>query len=117
MLLAVYICEHCIEMIAFGMKTTLVRFQDEYYNYKGVVGNGTEEISKDDNGLVIGAFKAAFCADTDATFVYEMCENVIGKLNMRGLTEMTASRSLIAVKLCRKQLSGSMTSNSRSMKW
>eukprot|EP00957_Ditylum_brightwellii_P144821 11030464-Ditylum_brightwellii.AAC.1 len=27
--------ERCIEMIAFGMKTTLVRFQDKYYNYKG----------------------------------------------------------------------------------
>eukprot|EP00957_Ditylum_brightwellii_P131223 10008405-Ditylum_brightwellii.AAC.1 len=26
------IIKRCIEMIAFGMKTTLVRFQDNYYN-------------------------------------------------------------------------------------
>eukprot|EP00957_Ditylum_brightwellii_P197786 15067633-Ditylum_brightwellii.AAC.1 len=47
-------------MIAFGMKTTLVRFQEEYYNYKGVVGNDIEDRSKDDNRLAIGAFEAAF---------------------------------------------------------
>eukprot|EP00957_Ditylum_brightwellii_P055787 4227407-Ditylum_brightwellii.AAC.1 len=51
-------------MIAFGMKTTLVRFQDKYYNYKGVIGNDTEKGSEDDNGLAIGAFEVAFCADT-----------------------------------------------------
>eukprot|EP00957_Ditylum_brightwellii_P046847 3555672-Ditylum_brightwellii.AAC.1 len=30
------VIEWCIKMIAFGMKTTLVHFQDKYYNYKGV---------------------------------------------------------------------------------
>eukprot|EP00957_Ditylum_brightwellii_P098257 7486461-Ditylum_brightwellii.AAC.1 len=55
-------------MIAFGMKTTLVRFQDNYYNYKGVVGNDTETTNNNDNGLAIGAYKAAFCADAGATF-------------------------------------------------
>eukprot|EP00957_Ditylum_brightwellii_P048001 3645079-Ditylum_brightwellii.AAC.1 len=33
-------------MIAFRKKTSLVRFQDEYYNYKGVVGNDTGGTSK-----------------------------------------------------------------------
>eukprot|EP00957_Ditylum_brightwellii_P092278 7025784-Ditylum_brightwellii.AAC.1 len=78
------VIEHCIEMIAFGMKTTLVQFQDKYYNYKGVVRNDTEKGSKDDNGLVIGAFEAAFCVDKEATFVYEMCENIIGKIKYAG---------------------------------
>eukprot|EP00957_Ditylum_brightwellii_P096705 7365191-Ditylum_brightwellii.AAC.1 len=55
-------------MVAFGMKTTLVQFQDKYYNYKGVVENDTEETNDDDNGLAIGAYEAAFCADTGATF-------------------------------------------------
>eukprot|EP00957_Ditylum_brightwellii_P045155 3423868-Ditylum_brightwellii.AAC.1 len=36
--------------------------------------------SEDDNGLAIGAFKGAFCTDMGATFVYKMCENIIGKL-------------------------------------
>eukprot|EP00957_Ditylum_brightwellii_P055086 4175090-Ditylum_brightwellii.AAC.1 len=71
-------------MIAFRMKTTPVQFQDKYYNYKGVVGNATENGSKDDNGLAIGAFEAAFCVDTGATFVYEMCENIIGKMKYAG---------------------------------
>eukprot|EP00957_Ditylum_brightwellii_P156679 11925546-Ditylum_brightwellii.AAC.1 len=71
-------------MIAFGTKTTLVGFQDEYYNYKGVVGNDTDNRSEDDNGLAIGAFKVAFCMDTCATFEYEMCENIIGELKYAG---------------------------------
>eukprot|EP00957_Ditylum_brightwellii_P048794 3702024-Ditylum_brightwellii.AAC.1 len=28
----------CIKMIAFGMKSTLIQYKDEYFNYKGVVG-------------------------------------------------------------------------------
>eukprot|EP00957_Ditylum_brightwellii_P169363 12890705-Ditylum_brightwellii.AAC.1 len=71
-------------MIAFRMKTTLVRFHNEHYNYKGVVENGTRGRSEDGNGLVIGAFKAAFCVDTGTTFVYEIRENIIGKLKYAG---------------------------------
>eukprot|EP00957_Ditylum_brightwellii_P107396 8195023-Ditylum_brightwellii.AAC.1 len=56
--------EQCLDMIAFGMKTTLVRFQDQYFNYKGVVGNDEEQNDEDNNGLAIGAFEVAFCADT-----------------------------------------------------
>eukprot|EP00957_Ditylum_brightwellii_P014199 1069460-Ditylum_brightwellii.AAC.1 len=74
----------CIEMVAFGMKTTLVQFQDNYYNYKGVVGNDTETTNKDDNGLAIGAYEAAFCVDAGATFVYEMCENILDQMKYTG---------------------------------
>eukprot|EP00957_Ditylum_brightwellii_P026645 2014753-Ditylum_brightwellii.AAC.1 len=62
------VIKQCIEMIAFRMKTTLVRFQDKYYNYKGVVGNDAAETNDDDNKLAIGAFEVSFCADTGATF-------------------------------------------------
>eukprot|EP00957_Ditylum_brightwellii_P088246 6722713-Ditylum_brightwellii.AAC.1 len=44
-------------MIAFGIKSTLVRFQEKYHNYKGVI----EEIPENDedkNGLAIGSYKA-----------------------------------------------------------
>eukprot|EP00957_Ditylum_brightwellii_P150809 11482776-Ditylum_brightwellii.AAC.1 len=71
-------------MIAFGMKTTLVRFQDNYYNYKGVVENDTETTNDDDNGLAIGAYEAAFCADAGATFVYEICENILDQMKYAG---------------------------------
>eukprot|EP00957_Ditylum_brightwellii_P043030 3260106-Ditylum_brightwellii.AAC.1 len=60
------VIEQCIEMNAFRMKTTLMRFQDKYYNYKGVVGNEMAETNDDDDGLAISAFEAAFCADTGA---------------------------------------------------
>eukprot|EP00957_Ditylum_brightwellii_P120372 9184467-Ditylum_brightwellii.AAC.1 len=50
--------EQCLSMIAFGMKTTLVQFQDKYYNYKGVVGSEEEQENEDNNGLAIGAFEA-----------------------------------------------------------
>eukprot|EP00957_Ditylum_brightwellii_P136815 10433000-Ditylum_brightwellii.AAC.1 len=71
-------------MIAFGMKATLVRFQDQYFNYKGVVGNEEEQNDEDNNGLAIGAFKAAFCTDTSATCIYEMRETIIKKLKYVG---------------------------------
>eukprot|EP00957_Ditylum_brightwellii_P200702 15299991-Ditylum_brightwellii.AAC.1 len=66
------------------MKTTLVHFQDKHYNYKGVVGNDTEETNDDANRLAISAYEAAFCADTKATFVYEMCKNILGKMKYVG---------------------------------
>eukprot|EP00957_Ditylum_brightwellii_P192812 14680801-Ditylum_brightwellii.AAC.1 len=63
---------------------TLVRFQDQYFNYRGVVGNEEEQNDEDNNGLAIGAFKVAFCADTSATYVYEMCETIIKKFKYAG---------------------------------
>eukprot|EP00957_Ditylum_brightwellii_P004353 330371-Ditylum_brightwellii.AAC.1 len=67
-------------MIASGMKTTLVRFQNEYCSYKGIVEEGSKMDNKDNNGLAIGAFESAFCADVGAIYIYEMCENIIKKL-------------------------------------
>eukprot|EP00957_Ditylum_brightwellii_P048558 3684797-Ditylum_brightwellii.AAC.1 len=59
-------------------------FLNIYYNYKGVVGNDTETTNDDDNGLAIGAYKAAFCADAGATFVYEMCKNILDQMKYAG---------------------------------
>eukprot|EP00957_Ditylum_brightwellii_P108870 8304507-Ditylum_brightwellii.AAC.1 len=73
-------------MIAFGMKTTLVRYKDEYYNYKGVVevGSENEEQSEDENGLAIGAYEAAFCADVSTAYVYKKSEKLLKKLGYAG---------------------------------
>eukprot|EP00957_Ditylum_brightwellii_P121530 9269201-Ditylum_brightwellii.AAC.1 len=56
-------------MIAFGMKTTLVRYQDKYYNYKGVVGVGSEneEQNEDENA-----------------YIYEKSEKLLKKLRYAG---------------------------------
>eukprot|EP00957_Ditylum_brightwellii_P174428 13280725-Ditylum_brightwellii.AAC.1 len=40
--------------------------------------------NKDTNGLAIGVFKSAFCADVGATYIYEICENIIKKLLYAG---------------------------------
>eukprot|EP00957_Ditylum_brightwellii_P004067 309036-Ditylum_brightwellii.AAC.1 len=64
-------------MIAFGMKTVLICFQDRYCNYKGIVEEGSKTDNEDGNGLAIGAFETAFCTNVAAIYVYEMCENII----------------------------------------
>eukprot|EP00957_Ditylum_brightwellii_P019434 1466154-Ditylum_brightwellii.AAC.1 len=62
------IIKKCIKMIAFGMKATLIIYCDEYFNYKGVVGENVNDDDEDENGLAIGAYEAAFCADVGATY-------------------------------------------------
>eukprot|EP00957_Ditylum_brightwellii_P163793 12470185-Ditylum_brightwellii.AAC.1 len=71
-------------MTMFGMKVTLVRFQDHYYNYKELVDARSKKGNKDDNNLAIGVFKVTFCADASTTFVYEMCKDIILKLSYVG---------------------------------
>eukprot|EP00957_Ditylum_brightwellii_P211192 15365871-Ditylum_brightwellii.AAC.2 len=72
--------EKCINMIAFGMQTMLIWFQDQYYNYKGVVGGDETKSNEDDNGLAIGAYELAFCADISATYTYKMFDQILTKL-------------------------------------
>eukprot|EP00957_Ditylum_brightwellii_P078838 5994987-Ditylum_brightwellii.AAC.1 len=99
------------------MKTTLVRFQDEYYNYKRVVGNDMVETNENDNSLAIGAFEVAFCADTGATYVYEMCENIIGKMKYAGTYQVDGLMIFQGQKKLKKQYIGSATSNSKLTMW
>eukprot|EP00957_Ditylum_brightwellii_P066911 5078554-Ditylum_brightwellii.AAC.1 len=58
----------CIKMIAFGMKLTLICYKNKYFNYKGVIDDNTNDDNEDENGLAIGSYKAAFCADVGATY-------------------------------------------------
>eukprot|EP00957_Ditylum_brightwellii_P054139 4100745-Ditylum_brightwellii.AAC.1 len=71
-------------MIAFGMKVTLIRYQDEYFNYKGVMEESEIDGNEDENGLVIRGYESAFCADVGATYIYEMNENILNKLRFAG---------------------------------
>eukprot|EP00957_Ditylum_brightwellii_P049258 3737799-Ditylum_brightwellii.AAC.1 len=70
----------CINMITFGMKTTLVRFQDQYYNYKGAVDWDKTETNEDDNWLANGAYELAFCTDIHT---YKMCNKIYTKLKQQ----------------------------------
>eukprot|EP00957_Ditylum_brightwellii_P159715 12156173-Ditylum_brightwellii.AAC.1 len=64
--------EPCLLMIASGMQTTLTRFKNRYFNCKGAAGGDSNEIDKDNNGLAIGSFKAAFCADLCAAYIFKI---------------------------------------------
>eukprot|EP00957_Ditylum_brightwellii_P061847 4693551-Ditylum_brightwellii.AAC.1 len=76
--------KRCINMIAFGMKTMLIRFQDQYCSYKGVLGEDKMETNEDNNRLAFGAYESAFCADISATYTYKMCNDIFAKLKYAG---------------------------------
>mmetsp|Transcript_31988 Transcript_31988/g.46617 ORF Transcript_31988/g.46617 Transcript_31988/m.46617 type:complete len:134 (+) Transcript_31988:384-785(+) len=71
-------------MIAFGMKLTLIRYKEEYFNNKGVIDDNANDDDEDENGLAIGSYKAAFCADVGATYVYKMNKKILDKLQSAG---------------------------------
>eukprot|EP00957_Ditylum_brightwellii_P051945 3940216-Ditylum_brightwellii.AAC.1 len=77
--------ESCLSMIVFGMQTTLTRFRDRYFNYRGVAGEKENEIDEDNNGLTIGSFKSAFCADLCATYIFEMRERCFHYTKFKGI--------------------------------
>eukprot|EP00957_Ditylum_brightwellii_P003468 262534-Ditylum_brightwellii.AAC.1 len=77
--------ESCLSMIAFGMQTTLTPFKDRYFNYKGAAGRDRNEINKDNNGLAIGSFKAALCADLCATYIFKMREQCFRHMKFKGI--------------------------------
>eukprot|EP00957_Ditylum_brightwellii_P004396 333655-Ditylum_brightwellii.AAC.1 len=59
-----------MEIVEVGMKSTLVSFMDEYYNYNGVAGN--KEINDEDIGLSIEGYESSFLADTVASCIFKM---------------------------------------------
>jgi hypothetical protein len=67
---------YCMDLIKFGMKSTLISFKDKIFEYKG---NGDEE----DRGLAIGGYESAFLADMVVSFLFEktidMFDNTIYK--------------------------------------
>jgi hypothetical protein len=54
--------ENCLEMIKFGMSSTLLVFRDKYYEY-----DGNED--PDDKGLTIGGYESDWLADLAAAYV------------------------------------------------
>eukprot|EP00957_Ditylum_brightwellii_P179047 13638480-Ditylum_brightwellii.AAC.1 len=51
----------CMDVVQFGMKSTLIQFKGKYYVYKGATKG--KELSDKDVALAIGAYEAAFLAD------------------------------------------------------
>ena len=53
----------CLELIRFGMSSTLICFDGEYYGYHGG--------KKEEQGLAIGGYESAFLADLVASYLFE----------------------------------------------
>eukprot|EP00957_Ditylum_brightwellii_P049744 3772470-Ditylum_brightwellii.AAC.1 len=64
----------------------LMKFKDQYFNYKGAAGEDNSEANADDNGLAIGLFESAFCADMCATYIFEIRERYFGMPNTKAST-------------------------------
>ena len=54
--------EHCLEMIKFGMTSTLLNFVDKYYEYDG-------EKDPEEKGLTIGGYESAWLADLVGAYI------------------------------------------------
>eukprot|EP00957_Ditylum_brightwellii_P046080 3496034-Ditylum_brightwellii.AAC.1 len=67
------------------MQTTLTRFKDRYFNYKGASEGDGNEINKDNNSLAIGSFEAAFCMELCATYIFEMQERCLHHKKFKGI--------------------------------
>ena len=53
----------CLELIRFGMSSTLISFNGEYYEYHGG--------EKEEQGLAIGGYELVFLADLVASYLFE----------------------------------------------
>ena len=53
----------CLELIRFGMSSTLISFDGEYYGYHSG--------EKEEQGLAIGGYESAFLANLVASYLFE----------------------------------------------
>ena len=53
----------CLELIRFGMSSTLISFDGEYYEYHGG--------EREEQGLAIGGYESAVLADLVASYLFE----------------------------------------------
>jgi len=60
----------CLDLIQFGMSTTLIQFCRVYYLY-----NGNKEV--EDKGLTIGGYESAWLADLAMAFLLEMMDQSV----------------------------------------
>ena len=58
----------CLDLIQFGMSSTLISFDGEYYEYHGG--------EREEQGLAIGRYESAFLADLVASYLFEKAKPV-----------------------------------------
>eukprot|EP00957_Ditylum_brightwellii_P087452 6657029-Ditylum_brightwellii.AAC.1 len=69
-------------LVKFGMKSTLIRFRDHYYQYKGAAGASAND---EDIGLVIDGYKSAFFANLVASYLLKKMENQFIETIIKGI--------------------------------
>ena len=65
----------CLRLIGFVMSSTLLNFQEKYYEY-GEDGLETK-------GLAIGGYESAFLADLVASYILELTNNQLKEVMWR----------------------------------
>ncbi len=54
----------CLRLIKFGMQSTYLQFQDDYYEYDG-------DQPPEDRGLTIGGYESAFLSDVAGAYIFK----------------------------------------------
>eukprot|EP00957_Ditylum_brightwellii_P045235 3429058-Ditylum_brightwellii.AAC.1 len=73
-------------MVQFGMKNTLVSFQDKYFVYKGAAKGA--HLTNEDIALAIGGYKSAFLVVLVALYLFEKTGSKFIEANTKTYTEM-----------------------------
>eukprot|EP00957_Ditylum_brightwellii_P116216 8864728-Ditylum_brightwellii.AAC.1 len=75
--------KQCMDIIHFGMKSTLIQFQGKYCVYRGEVKEGEE--AEENVVLAIGAYESAFLTDIIDSFVFEKMSKCFKVSKFRGI--------------------------------
>eukprot|EP00957_Ditylum_brightwellii_P211137 15365799-Ditylum_brightwellii.AAC.1 len=73
----------CMEIVQFGMKSTLIQFRGQCCVYQGA--SKGKELSDKDVALAIGAYELAFLANIVASYVFEEMEECFERYVFRGI--------------------------------
>ena len=72
-----YTVKLCLKLVAFGMSSTLLIFEEKYFEYRE---KGTET-----KGLAIGGYVSAFLADLVTSYLFEKCYNQFKEVLRKGI--------------------------------
>eukprot|EP00957_Ditylum_brightwellii_P156748 11930644-Ditylum_brightwellii.AAC.1 len=70
-------------MVQFGMKNTLVSFQDKYFVYKGAAKGAN--LTNKDVALAIGGYKSAVLTNLVAPYLFEMTGSKFIEAKYKGI--------------------------------
>eukprot|EP00957_Ditylum_brightwellii_P013944 1052227-Ditylum_brightwellii.AAC.1 len=73
----------CMDIMQFGMKSTLIQFRGRYFVYQGAAKG--KELSEEGVALAIGAYELAFLAVIVASYVFEEMEECFERCVFRGI--------------------------------